>query len=575
MKSFKINKILSILDKEQSKSAVILIALMIVASFLELFGLGMVILMINSFLGVENSFNLPTLDFLNLNLNSINSLLLLFLFIFSIKYLVMILLIFVESKFTAQFREKISYKMFKNFLNRNSSNLLKKNSAEYLRNFTDEINQNVLFYHSLIRITLDLILFSVFVIFLIFYNPLVSSSVIGFFSLISLTYFFLIKNRITKWSNTALENRKKRIQFVNECFSAIKFIKILSTENFFLKKFKIENNSLFKVNYKMNIVNGLPRSSIEYILFLSIILLIFVTNKELSNEQIIQMLSIYTLASFRIIPIINRVLVSSQHIKFTHPSFEKLYIEQNYPIVRKNENPSAFKFNNKFRILIKKFEHNKREELLKNINLNINQNNKIGIIGPSGSGKSTLIDIICGFIKIDHGLVESDGKSIYTNLDGWRKNIGYIPQNIVILNQSLKDNILFGSDPKNFSDKKITNILKEVNLENFLKKLPNGLRQIIKEDGQNISGGEKQRIGIARALLNNPKIIILDEATSGLDSFTEMKVLETINKIKKTIIIVSHRINTLKFCDKVYNIEKNTLKLINKSNLFKNEFSKK
>ena len=106
----------------------------------------------------------------------------------------------------------------------------------------------------------------------------------------------------------------------------------------------------------------------------------------------------------------------------------------------------------------------------------------------------------------------------------------------------------------------------------FLKKNPNGLRQIIKEDGQNISGGEKQRIGIARALLNNPKIIILDEATSGLDSFTEMRVLETINKIKKTIIIVSHRINTLKFCDKVYNIEKNTLKLINKSNLFKNEF---
>ena len=118
-----------------------------------------------------------------------------------------------------------------------------------------------------------------------------------------------------------------------------------------------------------------------------------------------------------------------------------------------------------------------------------------------------------------------------------------------------------------FSDKKIISILKKVNLEYFLKKLPNGLNQTIKEDGQNISGGERQRIGMARALLNNPKIIILDEATSGLDTFTESKVLDTINKIKKTIIIVSHRINTLKFCDKVYNIEKNTLKLIKKSQL--------
>jgi len=567
MKSVKINKILSFLDNEQSKSASILIALMFVASIAELFGLGMVILMINSFLEVENSFSLPILDFLNLNLNSINFLLLLFLLIFSIKYLVLILVVLLESNFIAQFREKLSFKMFKNFLNRNSSNLLKKNSAEYLRNFTDEINNNVLFYQSLIKIILDLILFGVFVIFLIFYNPLISSSVIGFFCFVSLIYFSLIKNKITKWSKTALENRRKRIQFVNECFSAIKFIKILSTENFFLKKFRIENSSLSKIVFKMNFLSSIPRHTYEYILFLSIILLVFYTNKELSNEKIIQMLSVYTLASFRLIPIINRVLTSSQHVKFTYPSFEKLYIEQNYPIVEKLENPPIFKFNKRLRVFIKKFEHNKRETLLKNINLNINKKDKIGIIGPSGSGKSSLVDIICGFTKIKHGLVESDGKSIFSNLEGWQKNIGYIPQNIVILNQSLKENILFGSNPKHFSDKKIISVLKQVNLEKFLKKLPNGLSQTIKEDGQNISGGEKQRIGIARALLNNPQLILLDEATSGLDSFTEYKVLETINKIKKTIIIVSHRINTLKFCDKVYNIEKNTLKQINKSQL--------
>ena len=131
----------------------------------------------------------------------------------------------------------------------------------------------------------------------------------------------------------------------------------------------------------------------------------------------------------------------------------------------------------------------------------------------------------------------------------------------------LKDNILFGSNPKFFNNKKIINILKAVELDYFLRKLPKGLNQIIKEDGQNISGGEKQRIGIARALLNNPKILILDEATSGLDTFTESKVLDTINKIKKTIIIVSHRVNTLKFCDKVYSIKNNTLKEINVSKI--------
>ena len=568
MKLFKLKKVLACLDKDQKKSAIILISLMFIASIAELFGLGMVILMINAFLDVENNFNLPIGNFLNSNLNSINSLLILFLLIFTTKYLVMILAVMVECDFLAKFREKTSFKMFKNFLNRESSNLLKKNSAEYLRNFVDEINLTVLFYNSLIKITLDLILFSLFVVFLIIYNPVISSAVIIFFSIISLIYFILIKEKIARWSKTALVNKKKRLQFINESFSAIKFIKILSSENFFLKKFKIHNTSLSNILYKMSFINTLPRHTYEYILFLSIFLLIFYVSKELGKEQIIQMLSVYTLASFRIIPLINRLLTNSQNLRFSNPSFEKLYIEQNYPIVVKNKNPSNFKFDKKLKILIKKFYHNdKSKVLLKNINLNINKNNKIGIIGPSGSGKSTIIDIICGFQKLNYGVVESDGKSILSNLEGWQKNIGYIPQNIIVLNQSLKENILFGSNPKYFSDKKIINILKEVNLDYFLKKLPNGLHQTIREDGQNISGGEKQRIGIARALLNNPKIIILDEATSGLDTFTESKVLDTINKIKKTIIIVSHRINTLKFCDKVYNIEKNTLRLINKSQL--------
>ena len=140
--------------------------------------------------------------------------------------------------------------MFRNLLNRDSSNLLKKNSSEYLRNFTDEINQNATFYNSIIKIILDSILFSVFVTFLIFYNPAISISVITFFSVASLTYFTLIKGKIVGWSKTALTNRKKRIQFVNESFSAIKFIKILSSENFFLKKFEIQNTSLSKIVLK-------------------------------------------------------------------------------------------------------------------------------------------------------------------------------------------------------------------------------------------------------------------------------------------------------------------------------------
>jgi ABC-type multidrug transport system fused ATPase/permease subunit len=293
------------------------------------------------------------------------------------------------------------------------------------------------------------------------------------------------------------------------------------------------------------------------------LLLFFLVKNEFQKEQIFQMLSIYTLSAFRVVPILARILSSTQNIRFTYPSFEKIFIENNYPLLTKEEIVKKFSFNKEITIKIDKFfYHNKKNFFLENILINIPKNAKIGIIGQSGSGKSTLVDIICGFRGLKEKNILVDGKPILSNLAGWHKIIGYIPQNIVILNQSLRENILFGSSKNNFPDKEIKKILKQVNLDRFLKRLPHGLSQIINEDGNNISGGEKQRIGIARALLNNPEIIILDEATSSLDYFTESKILSSIKNLKKTIIIISHRVNTLNFCDKVYSIDNKTLKRI-------------
>ena len=159
------------------------------------------------------------------------------------------------------------------------------------------------------------------------------------------------------------------------------------------------------------------------------------------------------------------------------------------------------------------------------------------------------------FQKTKKNCVKVDGKCILENIDNWQKNIGYIPQDIVILNQSIKENILFGSSNEKYSNKKISDILKKVSLHQFIKKLPGGLSHVVKQDGKNISGGEKQRIAIARSLIKNPEIIVLDEATSGLDTFTEENIYHTIKKLKKTVIVVSHRINSLKFYDKIYHLK--------------------
>jgi ABC-type bacteriocin/lantibiotic exporter with double-glycine peptidase domain len=567
MRSNLLSKIFTLLDYKQKFQVFILIFFMLLASLSELFGLGLVILIINSFLGINNEINfsfLKNLSFIKNSSDYINYILVLFLIVFTLKFIILIYVSWLEANFLTKFRESISYKLYNSFLNRDSLSIWKKNSAEYLRNFSEDINLGVLFYTSLIRVLLDSIIFIGFFIFLVIYQPIISLTTITFFSLIVIIYYFSIKNIILNAARQGLLNRKKKIQFINESFSSIKYIKILSSENFFLRKFKLQNSLLSKTLLKTTFLALVPKHTLEYILFLSIILLLFfLVKNEFQKEEIFQMLSIYSLSAFRVVPVLARVLSNVQNIRFTYSSFEKIFIENNYPVSTKERIVKKFFFNKEIKIKIDKFIYdNKKNFFLENISINIAKNSKIGIVGQSGSGKSTLVDIICGFRGLKDKNILVDGKSILSNLAGWHKIIGYIPQNIVLLNQSLRENILFGSNKKYFPDKEIKKILTKVDLDSFLKKLPKGLSQIISEDGHNISGGEKQRIGIARALLNDPEIIILDEATSSLDTFTENKILSSIKNLKKTIIIISHRVNTLNFCDKVYSINDNTLKRI-------------
>ena len=476
-----------------------------------------------------------------------------------------------ESDFLAKFREKISNKLYNNFLKRDVGNLLKKNSAEYIRNFTEEIVASGLFVQSILKLILDSILILTFFIFLMYFNPTTTSIVFLFFSSLGIVYFVLVKNKLSNWAKTSLSNRKKKIQFISESFSAIKSIKILSRENFFLDKFKRQVHSISKIQFRVAFLDSLPRNILEYTLLVSILLIFFYLIKnDYSNQNIIQMLSVYTLAAFRVVPLMNRLLGHMQRLKHSYPSLLKLIEENEKKILHKKNKFSKMSFEKNIVLSIKKFSFdNNKNYLLKNVNIEIKKNSQVGIIGESGSGKSTIIDILCGFQKNNLSKLTVDDLSILgsDNLASWQNSIGYVPQNIVIFNQSLRENILFGSENKIVNDDVIKNLIKKVDLEKFLLKAKNGLSQVLRQDGQNISGGEKQRIGIARALTNDPELIILDEATSGLDHETENNILKTIKKLRKTSIIVSHRLNALKNCDKIYIIKNKEVTLLNKGKL--------
>ena len=564
-----INDIFSLLDQKQKNKSFSLIFLMIISSFAELLGLGLLVIILNFFLNInselQSNFIFSYFDYAKLMKDylGISSIIFFLLIIFTLKILVMIYVSWSEVNFVTEFKEILSNKLFNNFLHRSSYQVLKNNSSEYLRNFTYEIDLTTLFISSIIKIILDFIVLLAIAIFLLFFDPLVSVTIFFIFTLISFLYYFYVKDLIFNWGNKRVKFQKNRIQFINESFSAIRYIKILAREKFFFNKFSLQNKNLSRITLKISFINTIPRHVLEFLLFFLILsLLAFLSFNNYESNEIIKIISIYTMAAFRLIPSINRIISNFQSARFTYPAFKKILSEMKIPILISKIENNKFYFKKNIFIKINKFSYNKNTKyLLQNTSMEFNKNSKIGIIGPSGSGKSSLINIICGFIKHD-GFVKVDGKSMHENLSGWQKNIGYIPQKIVILNDTLKENILFGLKKK-IMQQDIINILKKVNLFQFYKKLPFGINTIIKQDGFNISGGEIQRIGIARAIINNPEILILDEATSALDTFTENKILKEISLLKKTIIIVSHRISSLMFCDKIYSIENNKLKYFN------------
>jgi ABC-type bacteriocin/lantibiotic exporter with double-glycine peptidase domain len=300
------------------------------------------------------------------------------------------------------------------------------------------------------------------------------------------------------------------------------------------------------------------------VVFFVILFLIFQLNSEYNSEIITPFLFLLIAATFRLLPSINKIFNLFNRIRFSIPSAKSLLNElkkieiSRYSFSKNKKINLKLEFIKKIQINSIKFSYDdKKDSCLDNLNLNIHINSIIGITGKSGSGKSTLIDIIMGLKSPNSGIVKINNHNVLDINDSWRKTIGYVQQDVFLLDDSIRSNIAFGVEEKKINKKIIINLIKKTQLESFIKSLPDGIDTKVGERGARISGGQKQRIAIARALYHSPKILILDEATNGIDYDSEILILKLLRKIKKNMIIifVSHRRNVLKFCDVVYQLK--------------------
>ena len=565
-KDFK--KVLQILTPKERNELKIIFILMIIGMLFETFGIAIIIPFI-SFL-VDGNFieKYPQLKPLVESLGNPSQETLvfialgLFLLFYILKNLYLIFLTWTQTKFSSKTLANLSNRLFQLYLSQPYIFHLNNNSATLIRNI---IGETFSFGKFSLQTTLSLfselfVLIGILTLLMILQpiGTLVIFSIIVFFGGL---YYGLTKKKILFWGKKRQELDGKRMQHLQQGLGGIKAIKLSGLEKNFLSLYKNDTNISTQLNQKLSFLNEVPRFLIEIIMMTGLIaLVVTIIIVDGSTENVLSSIGLFGMAAFRLMPSFNRIMYALQNMKYGTPIVDLLYKDLT-TLEKEQIAPSTQKqsFQNKIEIEnIVYFYPNSDKSVLKDISLSIKKGESIGFIGQSGAGKSTMADIILGLLTPKSGDIRVDNQSIYSNLQAWQKNIGYVPQSIFLTDDSLRRNIAFGLNDNEIDDKQVWNVLKLAQLDEFVKEQPEGLNTFVGEQGVKLSGGQKQRIGIARALYHNPEILLLDEATSALDNQTEASFMSMINNLHgdKTIIIIAHRLSTIEKCDRVYKFDK-------------------
>ena len=570
------NKVLFLLSNSQKKKIIFIIFFMFISLLVELFGLGLIIPIITIFIDYDSIQNYKTLSYIFKYFGEpsqftliISSIIFIFTF-FLIKTITVSFILFQQMKFVLNSQSQLSMRLFSFYLKMPYENFIKLNSSLLLKNITKETQLFAInCIQPLLLISSEILIFFGIILFLIFVEPL--GALISFICLFIPGFIFykFSKNKLINWGYLRMNFDEKRFQMIQDSFGAFKIISIFNKQKFFINKYDDYNLGSADQDLKLRFIDQLPRLLLELFAIIglsSLLLALVLQNANFNN--LIPILGLFAFAVFRIMPSINRILSQFTSLRFSDSVIDELYlILNNSDVLELEDNKTKNKIISNLENQIEldkvsfKYDGNKNF-ILKDIDLKIKKNSKIAIVGSSGNGKSTLLDLILGVLK------PVSGRILYDNLDIAKNNlnhlelIGYIPQNIFLIDDTIKNNICFAIDQSEVDVDKLQNAIIKSALFDFIDSLPNGLNTNVGERGVRLSGGQIQRIGIARALYHNPKILILDEATSALDFETEKTIMKSILSLNrdKTIIVVTHRFESVKNCDLVYEITNNNLK---------------
>jgi ATP-binding cassette, subfamily B, bacterial PglK len=570
MKSYfsTLKKIWGILTTAQRRSVVGLVVLMVFGMALETVGVGIIMPALLFLSQATGSGEYPTLDRLLVRLGNPSDQqiavggMIVLIGTYAIKGAFLAFLAWRRARFAYATQADLSERLFAMYLRQPWPFHLQRNSAQLIRNAITETNQftSLGLIASMTLVSEGLVVFGIGAL-LLWVEPLAALIVVGALITLGFTFTRLTRAAIARWGTDRLNHEGLRIQYLQEGLGGAKDVKLLGREEHFIRRFRIHNDGSGRVSQNYYALQEMPRLIMELLGVVGLSgLVIVLVMKGLPMEAVVPTIGLFAAAAFRMMPSANRILNAFQNLRYVRPVIENLESDLSLAISAPTERTLAWApFSDS--IVLDNITYRYPETdaaAIQDVSLCIPRGASAGIIGSSGGGKSTLIDVLLGLLPPEKGSVRVDGVDIATNMRGWQRQIGYVPQVIFLSDDTLRRNVAFGLADDDIDDHAVARALKAAQLESFVAESPQGVNSLVGERGVRLSGGQRQRIGIARALYHDPAVLVLDEATSSLDGATEEDLMRAVNALHgvKTIVIVAHRLSTVADCDLLFRVEK-------------------
>lgn len=564
-----IKKISYLFNKRQKINLLILMIMILVGTVVECIGVTAIMPLVsvvvdeNLIRSDEKYIFLGKLLNINTQEQFVFSLSVLLIVVYLVKNIYLILEYDCQYRFIYNNQARMSERVFRTYINEEYLFHVNKNIAELQRNTVSDIVRFYSVVLAFVQLATEAAVCMALIIYLSICDWTVTLLIAGIIMLFYLGFFIGTKNYSIKLGKMEREVSVLQNKCLLQSFGGIKDVKVTNTEEYFIKNFK--NNAIRSaiLTRKSSMLAIIPRPIIESLCICGLLMIVAIRVLfGMDMSKMIPLLSMFAVAAFRMLPAFNRISGYVHTILVGKSAVDDLYkdivdVDNISERLKENNEIIELDINSGISVRNVSFKYpNSESYVLENISFDLPSKKSVAFIGTSGAGKTTLADIILGVLKPESGGVFVDNVNVYENEKSWHNIIGYIPQTIYLVDDSVRSNVAFGIEREDIDDNRVWKALEQAQLADFVRTLPNGLNTEVGDRGVRLSGGQRQRIGIARALYNEPKLLILDEATSALDNATEEAVMSAIDYFHGniTMIIIAHRLTTIKNCDIVFEI---------------------